>query len=101
MRSADAMRRADAMRSADEMRRAVALPWRLVAAARAAPMEDCAQPGLLDRDAWRDAGFVWLAQRVAFFLLTILGWLLPVAHASEVPKGDWLRLYAPWAGIMD
>src|SRR5262245_31308658 len=82
------------------MKSAVALPHR-AGAAEVADVESRAQPGRLECEAWRDAALVWLAQRVAFFLLTLLGWLLPVAHASEVPKGDWLRLYVPWAGIMD
>lgn len=59
------------------------------------------QVSLLDRAAWRDAAVVWLAQRVALLILTILGWLLPIAAAPEVPRGQWSLLYVPWARLMD
>lgn len=56
---------------------------------------------LTDRAAWRDAAIAWLAQRIAFLILTVLGWTLPIASAVEVPRGQWALFYVPWAHLMD
>src|SRR5262249_35708079 len=83
------------------MKSAMALPRRrLDAAARAAPTETRAQPGLLDRFAWRDATLIWLAQRVAFLALTYLGWLLPITHDKTLPQ-PWSQPFLPWATFND